>query len=70
MKHVSNDVSNELSRIGNVLGVEKEDIFNLKRQVSNNETMNHKMLLMHDPVDCYKDPVGGYYGTISINDFQ
>ncbi len=70
MKHASNNTMNELIKIGSMLGVEKEDIYQLKKKASNKEMTNLQILFPHDPTDCYKDPCGGYYGTISINDFQ
>ena len=63
MSHIINDICNELLEIGNMLGIEIEEILNLKAQ-----TLKQKKLVLHEPVDSYKDRTG-YYGTLSINDF-
>lgn len=70
MKHVSNDISRRLLKIGGMLGVEREDIDRLEKIPSNKDMTNLDVGSPQDPIDAYKGPSGPYYGTISVNDFQ
>jgi hypothetical protein len=63
MSHVINGVCNKILEIGNMLGVNEDEILNLRFQASNQE-----MPLLQEPSNNYKDRIG-YYGTLSINDF-
>ncbi|UCD13832.1 MAG: hypothetical protein JSW60_09815 [Thermoplasmatales archaeon] len=68
MKHANNHLSNELLKIGSMLGLEKKDIMRLKnKKDSDKDTKN--VVSLQDPADAYNSSVS-YYGTVSIKDFQ
>jgi hypothetical protein len=53
--------------IGNMLGLEYKDLQNLIPEKTSSD-LTSKIDLPYSPLDAYKME-GGFYGTISINDF-
>lgn len=63
MKHISNDVTLRILKIGNLLGLKKKDVQRLRMTAKNNEKVT-----INCPSHAYNNSVG-YYGTVSVRDF-
>lgn len=69
MAHINTIMFKEFKRLGLQLGLGVEDIQNIQKKTSK-KIVNTKFEPITQPINSYKDPWGGYYGTISIKDFK
>ena len=70
MRHANNYIEKKMLEVAQILQMKQEDIHKIITTNTNKSTNTTISPLKNNPINCYKEPNSGYYGTISINHFR